>query len=101
MSIADLFAEHFEDQKFGSQEEYNAEVMRFANSLVEDVGKEERYYIKNPEYICAELDTEIEGYDTLVDEEEQRAYEETSFWNDKEAQKTEQFNLTKGKQCGE
>lgn len=61
MSIADLFAEHFEDQKFDSREEYNAEVVRFANSLVEDVGKEERYYVKNPEYICEELDTEICG----------------------------------------
>lgn len=30
------------------------------------------------------------------DPEEQAMYKETSFWNDKEAQKTEEYNLTKG-----
>jgi len=47
--MADLFEEYLDDNEYDTVEEYQEDVRRCANSLIEDVGREERYYLEHPE----------------------------------------------------
>jgi len=47
--MADLFEEYLDGNEYDTVEEYQEDVRRCANSLIEDVGREERYYLEHPE----------------------------------------------------
>ena len=56
-----LFIEHFDGEKFDSLEDYNREVLRFTNSLEEELGRAERWALQNNKEVFGELGVEIKG----------------------------------------
>lgn len=55
MSVADMFEEYMDGNEYDCIEEYNADILRCSNSLIEDVGREERYYLEHPENLNVKI----------------------------------------------
>ena len=53
--MADMFEDFLDGKEYSSVEEYQEDVRRCANSLIEDVGREERYYLEHPEDVNVKI----------------------------------------------
>lgn len=76
-------------EPFKSREDYEMWVRGWVEDSINECGRIERYYlgVENP----------MDGLDIIIeDENERRAYEESSEWNDKFARKEKEYKMTRG-----
>lgn len=59
--ITKLFSRHFMNKEFDSVESYNAEVLKFANSVREEVAQTERNFLTKPDAVERILNVKVGG----------------------------------------
>lgn len=62
-----LFSNHFMNKKFDSVESYNAEVLKFANSVREEVTQTERNFLTKLDAVKRILNVKIGGENATED----------------------------------
>lgn len=55
------FIDHFDGEHFPSEEEYNAEVLRFSNYLEGELGRAERWALSGDAEVLNQLGVVIDG----------------------------------------
>lgn len=65
--ITRLFTKHFMNKKFDSVESYNAEVMKFANSVRDEVAFTERNFLTKLDTVKSILNVKIGGENAKED----------------------------------
>lgn len=65
--ITRLFSKHFMNRVFDSVESYNAEVLKFANSVREEVAQTERNFLTKPDAVERILNAKIGGKNVTED----------------------------------